>query len=209
MRKLLREVCGQPKNRLYIGWYAPIYGQNSGGLLIVMDREPQARDKHVAVRWNRQMRIWGGRGGSGGSGGHIDSNAVSCLDVLKGTWGVSTRSLSGESLPDGLACMAVAWDKEKAYMFAGLVTSKKFINDIYEVNLSSLVCRKLKPATRSAPPPSERNHSAMIYWKRKLINFGGFTGPSSTNDLYVFDLDEGIYNRMNWRPCTVCISVIL
>ena len=98
-------------------------------------------------------------------GDTLDPNAVSCLDVLKGTWGVSTRSLSGESLPDELACMALAWDKEKAYMFAGLVTSKKLINDIYEVNLSSLVCRKLKPALRSAPPPSERNHSAMIYWK--------------------------------------------
>ena len=52
---------------------------------------------------------------------------------------------SASNLPDGLRYMAVACDEERAYTFGGETAGFERINDVYEVDLTSLVCSKIQP----------------------------------------------------------------
>ena len=151
---------------------------------VSLSKEPLARWRHAAVYSNHRMLVWGGDGGTV----RIETSAVGCFDVLSASW-ADTRHLS-QYLPDGLYSMAVACDEESAYSFGGRTKSER-INDLYEVNLTSLVCRKLVPSAHSAPSPSARAGSAMLCSRRKLVNYGGYCdGDRVSDELHVFDLDN-------------------
>ena len=130
------------------------------------------------------MSVWGGQGG----GVHIETSVVECFDVLSATWR-EARQLS-QYLPDGLYRMAVACDEERAYTFGG-TTGSGDINDVYEVDLTSLVCSKIELSAHSAPSPSARNDSAIVVIsRRRLVNYGGDTdGGRVSDELNVLDLD--------------------
>ena len=129
------------------------------------------------------MAVWGGEGGSG----VIETSVVECFDVLSATW-MEARQLS-QDLPDGLYNMAVACDEERAYTFGGRTKSGR-INDVYEVDLTSLVCCKIEPSAHSAPSPSAREFSAIVISRRRLVNYGGETGGGRVSDeLHLLDLD--------------------
>ena len=132
-------------------------------------REPVARAFHAAIGYHRCMAVWGGEG-SGGV--HIETSVVECFDVLSATW-TEARQLS-QYLPDGLCRMAVACDEERAYTLGGRTGSRR-INDVYEVDLTSLVCSKIEPSAHSAPSPSARDDSAIVISRRRLVNYGGYT----------------------------------
>ena len=148
---------------------------------VSLSKEPLVRYKHAAVASNHRMLVWGG---DGGVKVRIETSAVECFDVLSASW-AETRQLS-KCLPDGLYGMAIACDEERAYSFGGL-TKSGHINDLYEVNLTSLVCRKLGPSAHSAPSPSGRAGSAMLCSRRKLVHYGGYCGGGVSD---VFDLDN-------------------
>ena len=149
-------------------------------------RELVARAYHAAIGYHRYMAVWGG---SGGGGVHIETSVVECFDVLSATW-VEARQLS-QYLPDGLRYMAVACDEERAYTFGGLSTESRRINDVYEVDLTSLVCSKVEPSPHSAPSPSARQFSAIVISRRRLVNYGGDTSGfgAASDELHVLDLD--------------------
>ena len=148
-------------------------------------REPVARAYHAAFGYHRHMAVWGGRGGDGV---HIETSVVECFDVLSATW-VEARQLS-QYLPDGLYRMAVACDEERAYTFGGTTESGR-INDVYEVDLTSLVCSTIEPSAHSAPSPSARSSSAIVISRRRLVNYGGYTtgGGRESDELHELDLD--------------------
>ena len=147
-------------------------------------REPVARVCHAAIGYHRYMAVWGGEGGGGV---HIETSVVECFDVLSATW-MEARQLS-QYLPDGLRYMAVACDEERAYTFGG-DTESGSINDVYEVDLTSLVCSKIEPYAHSAPSPSARSISAIVISRRRLVNYGGETGGGGASDeLHVLNLD--------------------
>ena len=145
-------------------------------------REPVARAGHAAIGYHRCMAVWGGEGSD------IETSVVECFDVLSATW-MEARQLS-QYLPDGLHGMAVACDEERAYRFGGR-TRLASINDVYEVDLTSLVCSKIEPSAHSAPSPSAREDSAIVISRRRLVNYGGDTGGDGTasDELHVLDLD--------------------
>ena len=148
-------------------------------------REPQARRGHAAVSSSRHMLVWGGRGGSGVM---MKTSTVEIFDVISATWR-DPRQLSGQSLPDGLHYMGIAvLDGDKAYSFGGRTPSTR-INDILEIELTSLQCRYLVPAEGSAPPPSARTGSGMVCYRKSLVTYGGFTGDGQSDELHVFDLN--------------------
>ena len=154
-------------------------------------REPLARADFAAVSSSRHMFIWGGWVGRNDS--RIATSTVELFDVLSAAW-QEPQQLGGLSLPDRLDEMAVAWDEEKAYSFGGSIEStRKYINDVYEINLSTLQCTKLVPATGSAPSP--RDASAMVCSKRRLVIYGGskydegHQYEEQFDDLHVFNLD--------------------
>ena len=146
-------------------------------------REPVARAYHAAIGYHRHMAVWGGRGGGGV---HIYTSVVECFDVLSATW-MEARQLS-QYLPDGLYRMAVACDEERAYTFGG-TTGSGDINDVYEVDLTSLVCSKIEPSAHSAPSPSAREDSAIVISRRRLVNYGGDTSGGVSDELHVLHLD--------------------
>ena len=146
-------------------------------------REPVARADHAAIGYHRYMAVWGGEG-SGGV--HIETSVVECFDVLSATW-MEARQLS-QYLPDGLCRMAVACDEERAYTFGGYTESGR-INDVYEVDLTSLVCSKIELSTHSAPSPSARSSSAIVISRRRLVNYGGHTDGRASDELHLLDLD--------------------
>ena len=131
------------------------------------------------------MAVWGGKGSRGV---HMETSVVECFDVLSATW-MEARQLS-QYLPDGLHSMAVACDEERAYTFGG-DTKSGSINDVYEVDLTSLVCSRIEPSAHSAPSPSARNDSAIVISRRRLVNYGGYTtgGGRESDELHVLDLD--------------------
>ena len=144
-------------------------------------REPQARYGHAAVSSNRHMLVWGG-----GDGGH-ETSTVEIFDVISATWRDS-RQLSGQSLPDDLCYTEIVQDGDKAYSFGGL-TGPTRINDLLEIELTSLQCRYLVPAEGSAPPPSARTGSGMVCYRKNLVTYGGCTDDGQSDELHVFDLN--------------------
>ena len=147
-------------------------------------REPVARVSHAAIGYHRYMAVWGG---TGGGGVHIETSVVECFDVLSATW-MEARQLS-QYLPDGLYRMAVACDEERAYTLGGTTVYRSGrINDVYEVDLTSLVCSTIEP---SAPSPSARLSSAIVISRRRLVNYGGDTsdGGGASDELHLLDLD--------------------
>ena len=155
-------------------------------------REPVARVYHAAIGYHRYMAVWGGEGRYGV---HIETSVVECFDVLSATW-MEARQLS-QYLPDGIHRMAVACDEERAYTFGGR-TGSGLINDVYEVDLTSLVCSRIELSAHSAPSPnnnnshnpSARSSSAIVISRRRLVNYGGVTDDGRASDeLHVLHLD--------------------
>ena len=156
--------------------------------------QPPARAEHVAVASSNRMLVWGG---NGGKKSRIMTSTVEIYDVLSGTW-QETRQLRSSSLPENLNSMAVIWYEEKAYTFGGFIQNVhddlgQMINDVYEVDLSSLECKKLEPY--GAPSPTPRDSSAMVYCKRKLVNYGGrLDDDVESDELHVFDLNSSEFS---------------
>lgn len=142
-------------------------------------KEPQARNAHVAVVSKHRMLVWGGDGGKA----KIEASAVEVFDVLSATWEKS-RTISNKVPQAGLYCMAVACDGKRAYTFGGVTGEQATVGDVYEMDLDTLKC-KLLDCSRSFA----RRASAMVYYKRKLVNFGGRTSDGASDKLNVFDLD--------------------
>ena len=156
--------------------------QCAGVMASYMGREPQARCSHAAVSSNRHMLVWGSDDRS-----MLPASTVETFDVLSATWR-EPRQFGGESLHDGLWDMAIAQDGDKAYSFGGFAGPHR-TSDLIEIELTSLHCRHLVPAADSAPSPSARNDSAMVYYRRKLVAYGGYTERRWSDELHVFDLN--------------------
>ena len=110
------------------------------------------------------------------------------------TW-QEPRQLRGRSLPDRLDRMAVTADGERAYSFGGRTGSalSTYSNAVYEVNMTSLECRELAPASAS-PVPSKKIDSGMVHYQHMLVVYGGFTSEGRADELHVFDLNTSEAN---------------
>ena len=159
-------------------------------------REPRARYFHAAVGVGQTLHVWGGNS----SGTSVQASTVECLDVLSATW-QEPRQLRGHPLPDRLHSMAVTADGERAYSFGGLTGSGKSYA-VYEVNMTSLECRELAPASAS-PAPSKKSGDGMVHYQHKLVVYGGLTSEGRpTDELHVFDLNT---SEANGCMCVVML----
>ena len=152
--------------------------------LSIMEFEPSARVFHAALSIGQNMLVLAGEGGDRSS---IDSSVVESFNVSLTSWQPQRRLLN-QTLPDGYSSMATASDGENVYMFAGRSGVRQLCNKIYQVNALTLECSELLPATPVCPTPKE--HSALIYWNRTLVSYGGDTNDrTKSNELFVFDLN--------------------
>lgn len=141
------------------------------------------------------MLIWAGTDARSSS--VVESSVVESFNVMSMVW-QKPRRLHGQFLPDRYRSMAVASDGEKAYTFGGWSGPQERCNKLYEVDLLSLECRELVPATSVSP--SARTASGLVYVNRRLVMYGGniagHRGGTATDDLFVFDLNTS--ERVNY-----------
>ncbi|ORY93570.1 hypothetical protein BCR43DRAFT_382024 [Syncephalastrum racemosum] len=118
---------------------------------------------------------------------------------------IKTRPTSGE-IPPPLVGASTLIVKDHLYVFGGRHTpSREMSNDLYVLDLSSLVWKKHNP---SAPQPRARYfHSATVH-KHYMVIFGGMSYISGTQDLCA--LDDVLLlnlNTLNWVYPDIAPSV--
>ena len=148
-----------------------------------MEYEPSSRYFHAAISMGHTMLVLAGHG----SRSSVDSSVVERFNITSTTWTQPHRLLN-QALPDGYSRMGVTSDGEKLYTFGGYVGVER-CNTMHEIDLFSLECRELVPAT-SATSPTARSSCGLVYWNRRLVVYGGaiaFRTP--TDELFVFDLN--------------------
>ena len=154
-----------------------------------------SRHSHAAVGVGKKLYVWGGICDSNS----IQASKVECLDVLSTKW--EQRQLRGHPFPDRLDRMAVTSHGETGYLFGGRIGSgeSQRSNTVYEVNMRSLECRELAPASAS-PAPRKKSTSGMVHYQHVLVVYGGWTSEGRTTDeLHLFDL-----NTSEGNGCTMC-----
>ena len=148
-----------------------------------MEYEPSARWFHAAIATGQSMIVLAGYDGSGGS--PVDSSLVERFNTTSTTWN-QPHHLLNQALPDDYSHMGVTSDGEKLYMFGGFVGG---CNTLYEIDVFSLECRELVPAT-SPTSPTARSNCGLVYWNRRLVVYGGAIAVGTpTDELFVFDLN--------------------
>ena len=156
--------------------------------------QPQPRYGHAAIGVGKKLLVWGGRGGST----KMQSTTVKSFDVSSKTW-EELQQLCGSALPNDLYGMAVANNGKSAYLFGGS-TGSAYFNTLYQINLMTLVCREMEPATLSNVP-KKKSGSGMVYFKDKLVVYGGYTDLDWTDEMHVFDLRKSECGK--GKPCLV------
>ena len=166
-----------------------------------MEYEPSARWFHGAISMGHNMLVLAGEfkgdfrfpvgvdlSGYGSGRSFVDSSIVESFNVSSMSW-QSQRHLLNQTLPECYSRMAAASDGENVYMFAGRIKLDQLCNKIYIVNLMTLECSELIPATPVCPTP--RDDSKLIYWNRTLVSYGGDVTAygAASNELFVFDLN--------------------
>lgn len=149
--------------------------------------EPLARFLHAAVGMGHNMFIWGGHDGGLSI---FNTSVVERFNVMSTAW-QQPRQLHGRSLPEGYRSMAIASDGEKVYMFGGCIPTRpgrtqERLNTLYEIDLISLQCKELVPATLVSP--TARSSSRLVHVNKRLVVYGGTTG-AAIDELFVFDLN--------------------
>lgn len=139
--------------------------------------QPQPRYRHAAFGVGLKQYVWAGSA-------DINTAQIETFDISSAKW-EKPQLLQG-SLPDSLSGMAVTTDGEHAYTFGGVKGSTR-INTLYEINPRTLQCRELLPES-SLHAPKGASASGLVYYKGKLVVYGGYTDEGRTDDLHVFDL---------------------
>ena len=164
-------------------------------LLQMSSREPRARAWHAAVGVGDKLFIWGG----GGDSTRIQTTTLEVFNVNSLSW-EQTRQLKG-SLPDSLCSAAVTSQKESFYSFGGYTLPGHYIDTVYEINSSTLLCRELPPNSPSHAPKKQQG-SRSVYFKNKVVVYGGNTGQGRPDEVHVFNLEKStcgsIKLHMHW-----------
>ena len=155
-------------------------------------REPPPRWVHAAFGVGLKHYLWGGDGGSA----EIQTTKIDIFDVSSTKW-EEPQQLQG-ALPESLYNMGVTVDGENAYIFGGWNGSAR-INIVYEINLCTLQCRELLPASRQVPKGAIG--SRIVCFGDKILVYGGLTVQGATDDLYVFDLKKSECGYSKFYSC--------
>lgn len=119
--------------------------------------------------WRRKLACWGGDG---------SSNQLQTFDPSTDTWTINP-TLTGTCPATGLQSTELAFNSTDGnlYLFGGKVSGASN-NNLYTINLGTLVCTQLSPSG----PPGARGDAAWVYASRenKFVLFGGSVNSSNT-----------------------------
>eukprot|EP00079_Xenopus_tropicalis_P033945 XP_017947716.1 PREDICTED: host cell factor 2 isoform X4 [Xenopus tropicalis] len=162
-----------------------------GKVLSSTGPEPRSRHGHRAVAIRELMIIYGGGNEGIAEELHVYNTATNqwFLPAVRG------------DIPPGCAAHGFVCDGTRILVFGGMVEFGRYSNDIYELQASRWLWKKLKPqAPSSGSPPCPRlGHSFSLHGSKCYL-FGGLANesedtnnniPRYLNDLYELELRPG------------------
>lgn len=166
--------------------------------------EPSPRYLHYAGSVNGQLCVWGGITeefllSQTNSVSPFIYNYVDTFDPYLEVW---MRLPSGGTQPPGLYAGASAAAGDFLYVYGGYDGQERH-GSLHSFNIKTCTWKLLSAHTPDGP--RKKVGCGMLYYEHKLILFGGSSNPTGniqpgalyngrlTNELHVFDLEEG-----NW-----------
>ncbi|CAD5218519.1 unnamed protein product [Bursaphelenchus okinawaensis] len=165
---------------------------------------PLPRHGHKAVAIREYMIVFGG-----GNEGIV--NELYVFNANKNTW--FKPVVRGEEMP-GLAAFGMDSDGEKIYIFGGMINSKKYSDQFYELDSRRWEYRNLRiraPRNNALPPCGRLGHSLNVDNERIAYIFGGMARDEDgsiryLDDLYMVDMNPSkplAYEKIEigYGPC--------
>jgi N-acetylneuraminic acid mutarotase len=146
---------------------------------------PYQISEHTCVVHHDTLYIFGGTGGSGGQ----YLNEVFSFDIISGVW--KLVSCSGD-IPHGRSSHCAGVYNNKMYVYGGWAGFSSFFNDIYALDLTTFIWRKINPKNNASSTAT--NCSSVIY-KDTFYLFGGTDGKTWGSDLWIFDLIKETWEK--------------
>ena len=169
-----------------------------------MSRQPRPRVRPIAVGVGRKLHMWGGFGGTP----PLPATTVETFDVPSEAW-LEAKKLR-YSIPDDMRGMAVTNEGERVYAFGGRTDRDTYSQEVYQIDLSTLECKKLVPTNPSYAPKATFS-CGVAYFNHKLVIHGGRTEQDRTNEVHVFDLrtseSETKAKELGENSTTTCNSL--
>eukprot|EP01130_Rhizamoeba_saxonica_P006030 TRINITY_DN2388_c0_g2_i1.p1 TRINITY_DN2388_c0_g2~~TRINITY_DN2388_c0_g2_i1.p1 ORF type:complete len:486 (-),score=103.11 TRINITY_DN2388_c0_g2_i1:39-1496(-) len=129
----------------------------------------------------------------GGANGSHYFDQVQVLDLETMIW--STAETTGTP-PSGRSQHTANVFNEKIYVFGGGKNDKLY-NDLYILDIETLTWSR--PRVKGIKPEPRWGHSATTSSKNKIYVFGGNNGMTRENDLYILDVENLSWKRVEYN----------
>ncbi|KAH9623029.1 hypothetical protein KSS87_023166 [Heliosperma pusillum] len=153
---------------------------------------PEAREGHSAAVVGKRLFIFGGCGKSMNNSDEVHYNDLYILDTETFVWQRAVTSGIPPAARDSHTCSS--WNN-KIIVIGGQDERDYYLSDVHVLDTDTLVWKELNTAGQLLPPRA--GHSSIGFGKHILI-FGGFSDDQNLyDDLYMLDVDTGIWTRIN------------
>ena len=151
--------------------------------------EPLPRDDHAAVAMDNKLHMWGGFTASKEKSRQV-ARKIEVFDICKELWeqkpthGTPPPGLWGTAYTVVGSCLFVfgGWDGESVH------------NTLFKLDLRTFQWEEVQVSNPSSGPQRKNGCEMVSYGDNLLVVFAGWTGSARTDELHVFDLDEGEYS---------------
>ncbi|XP_074317045.1 uncharacterized protein LOC141653240 [Silene latifolia] len=153
---------------------------------------PEAREGHSAAVVGKRLFIFGGCGKSMDNSDEVHYNDLYILDTESFVWQRAVTSGIPPAARDSHTCSS--WSN-KIIVIGGQDERDYYLSDVHVLDTDTLVWKELNTAGQLLPPRA--GHSSIGFGKHILV-FGGFSDDQNLyDDLYMLDVDTGIWTRIN------------
>ena len=152
--------------------------------------EPLPRCQHAAVAVDNKLHMWGGRAGSREKS-REEADKMEVFDISKELW---EQKPTHGTPPPGLWYTAYTVVGSSLFVFGGY-DGESWHNTLFKLDLLSFQWEQVQVSNPSSGPQKKDGCRMVSYGDNQLVIFAGYTGSSVwTDELHVFDLDEGEYS---------------
>jgi len=158
-------------------------------LMKVEGEVPTGRSAHVGTIFEDKLYIFGGWDGI------VQNNDFYCMDFGSMTW----KKMQSPELPHARCShtVAVSEERKSMYIFGGYGgKTRNYLNDLWSFNFANQSWTQLNA---KGEVPSPRSRMRMVEWNGKLYVFGGWDKSVHFDELHEYDLDEGMWSKVDLR----------
>lgn len=167
---------------------------------------PSSRSRHTTGLLDNKLIMFGG----GGSYEIFDD--LWTLDVSSLEWN-KPKTSGDKPLPrckflmmiNILGGHSMSLVKDKAYIFGGGSQNKKMLNDLYQIDLTNYVWKKIEFSTNSPLPSPRASHTANLLFGNYLVLLFGGDNVRFFGELFIISLTKNITKRIKFKsPASRC-----